>query len=155
MALIKCSECHAQISSKAVACPKCGAPAAEVPSHAKPKSGGAWWKWSLVVLGLFVVVVVVVSNSPNNDRRITLRMAIDSCNEDLQKAKTVGEQRIISGACEKLESEYRSLRDSVTFPSVTNPQPEAPPVMGRWEREALEEAQRKAAQEAEATKKNK
>ncbi len=49
MALIKCSECDNDVSDKAAACPKCGAPVAGVKSKAAPsaaktvkRAGGIW-----------------------------------------------------------------------------------------------------------------
>lgn len=69
MALIKCSECNAEVSDKASACPKCGNPlemrAARVaPMYAPPpaverKSGG-WLKWVFIVpTALFGMVMCI------------------------------------------------------------------------------------------------
>lgn len=144
MALFNCSECQAEISDKAAGCPKCGAPVAKAPlasTSLSPKSGGTWWKVLLVILGLFLVVAFIGSQS--DPRKTRARIAIDLCQDELKKAKTSGEQQIISGACEKLESDYRAMGDSPT------PKPVVPHVMGRWELEAIQEAQKKAAQEAD------
>lgn len=50
MALIKCKECGAEISTKAEACPKCGA------KRPKPTSLVTW-----LIVGLFVYVIVQCS----------------------------------------------------------------------------------------------
>ena len=144
MALIECSECKAEVSDRAIACPKCGAPVA-IPRPSKTGSSGRWWKVLLVLLGLFFAVVLFFSDTPEAASK---RMAVDLCRDELKAAKTVGEQQIISGACERLERDYRAIRDSPT--STLKPEPAH--VMGRWELEALEEAQQKAAQEAGAAK---
>lgn len=150
MALINYSECQAEISDKAAACPKWGTPVAKAPlasTSLPPEPGGAWWNVALVILGLFVVVLLVACNSgsPNDDKKMALRMAIDSCRDKQKEPVTYGERQLIAGACEELEQRYKALGDQ----SRPNYPPTAPPVMGRWEREALEEARKKAAQEAD------
>lgn len=52
MALVKCKECGEEISNKAEACPKCGAPI-----KAKPRQYGCG---TLIVLGLLVWLFVVI-----------------------------------------------------------------------------------------------
>lgn len=56
MALVKCRECKAEVSSKAAACPKCGAPIKSV-----PKQYGCFS--SMLLIGVALVVVVAAVNS--------------------------------------------------------------------------------------------
>jgi len=78
VALINCSECRAEISDRAVSCPKCGnpmglatvaaatgqvssprAPAYSMPDEAPKKSGG-WLKWIFIVpAALFGMVMCI------------------------------------------------------------------------------------------------
>lgn len=52
MALIQCSECNHEVSSKAASCPKCGAPVAKEKAVAR---AGAKWE------GIGFLVMVVAS----------------------------------------------------------------------------------------------
>ncbi|MFZ6773026.1 zinc-ribbon domain-containing protein [Undibacterium sp. SXout7W] len=71
MALINCSECNAEVSDKAAACPKCGNPISKIPVVTEKST-----PWVLYTLGgigiLFVSFVIVGSignaamNSPEN-----------------------------------------------------------------------------------------
>lgn len=59
MALIKCSECGKQVSSKAATCPGCGAPIAGTSSHARAtRTGARWegWGFILIIVGMLVAV---------------------------------------------------------------------------------------------------
>lgn len=59
MALIACSECKKQISSKAEACPHCGARAKKKPSGCAP---------ALLVGGLIVILIVAVAPDKPDQR---------------------------------------------------------------------------------------
>ena len=98
MALVACKECGTEVSTKAMACPKCGA---KVP---KTK----WWLW--VPLGLvaaFLGFGAVVGSSPEAQEKAQARRAIDLCWED-QKSKSfdAGTQRFVAGACEMMETNF-------------------------------------------------
>jgi len=54
MALIKCAECQTEMSDKAAACPKCGAPKA-IAAAAPAKS---WSTGKVLVVGLLIIVVI-------------------------------------------------------------------------------------------------
>jgi len=98
MALISCKECGAEISTKASACPKCGA---KVP---KTK----WWLWIPLSLGAaFLIFGAIVGRSPEAKEKAQARHAIDLCWEE-QKRKSLdsGTQRFVAGACEALETRF-------------------------------------------------
>jgi hypothetical protein len=56
MALIRCSECRSDVSSLAVACPKCGAP---VPKPKKKSVVGQVLLWSAAAVGALIVVGMI------------------------------------------------------------------------------------------------
>jgi hypothetical protein len=61
MALLKCSECGNDISDKAPACPKCGAPQAGIgTSPVAPNAGGARRKTHPITWAVFLVLVASV-----------------------------------------------------------------------------------------------
>lgn len=80
MALIKCTECGNEVSNKATACPKCGAPIEqkETPKVEEPKivqpqqikKKSKTWIWmmiiTIIVIILSLIVVVIVKNNPNS-----------------------------------------------------------------------------------------
>lgn len=67
MALIACKECGTEVSSKASACPKCGA---KVP-HTK------WWLWVPLALIVFIFVIGAI-NGPKNTVELA-QMETESC----------------------------------------------------------------------------
>ena len=62
MALIKCSECDKEVSSKAVNCPSCGNPI----KKEKKKSGGCLKLFILIFLGALVVTSFMPSNKKSS-----------------------------------------------------------------------------------------
>jgi hypothetical protein len=99
MALIKCTECQAEISDQADKCPHCGFKA--------KKPGVSVWVW--VALGIFGFFVIGVWVSPpaSSNEKWQARRAIENCWDD-QKKKSLdpGTQRLIAGACEKMERDF-------------------------------------------------
>jgi len=66
MALIECSECGQQVSSKAASCPGCGAPISEKSSnHVSVTRTGAKWEMigvALILVGLITGMATGESN---------------------------------------------------------------------------------------------
>lgn len=98
MALIACAECKREISTKATACPGCGAK--------RPKS--KTWVW--VLLGLPVVFLAFgafVGNTPDAKERSQARDAIALCwSEQGKKSNSAGGAQFIAGACELMERRF-------------------------------------------------
>ena len=92
MALIKCTECENDVSDKATACPKCGAPIKIEEKHKveepinkeeskivplqQTKTKSSPWKiiTPLIILLLVFVVFVVIKNNPNSIPGIKLEI---------------------------------------------------------------------------------
>lgn len=148
MALINCPECNTEISDKAVACPKCGNPSdtkslrngphlnpVTVNAESGPRvSPTKWWIW--IPLAGAVAFLAFGFSIPKNEADAMAQGRV--CREMFEKGQvsTLAE-------CDSLEA---SVRSRGYKPNFNDP----PPVIGRWEREALEEAQQK--READATK---
>lgn len=102
MALQPCTECGAQISDKAVACPQCGA------APDKPKKT-RWWL--LILIGIFaalIAIAFIAGSSPEVQLRVTDREKIDFCwTQQKRPSQTPSEARFIAGACEKMEEDFR------------------------------------------------
>lgn len=64
MAMIECGECHAEISSNATACPKCGNPQS-VGTLEKPTKPRGFVSLLLVACSVVFVILIVVANSPS------------------------------------------------------------------------------------------
>lgn len=100
MALIACKECGNQVSTKARACPGCGA---KVP-HTK------WWLWG--PLGVVVSVIVfgeVAGNSPEGRAKAQARGAIDLCwKEQERKSLTPDTERFVASTCEMMERNFET-----------------------------------------------
>ncbi|MFZ6655920.1 hypothetical protein [Undibacterium sp. TJN19] len=88
MALVNCSECDAEVSDKAAACPKCGNPIA-TPVIAKPTP---WLRYTLIsgitLFSLFVLAGMVGSayyNSPENFEK-RKKKCLDAMTSSIGKA---------------------------------------------------------------------
>ena len=99
MALKPCKECGAEVSTKAKACPKCGA---KVP-HTK------WWLWvPLGLMAAFLGIALVMGSSPEAQAKAADRRAIELCESDgARKSLSDGSKRFIAGACEKMAADFR------------------------------------------------
>lgn len=99
MALKPCKECGAEVSTKAKACPKCGA---KVP-HTK------WWLWApLGLVAAFFGAAAVVGSSPEAQAKAADRRAIELCeSEGERKSLSDGSRRFIAGACENMAADFR------------------------------------------------
>ncbi len=101
MALIKCKECGGEVSTKAKACPKCGA---KVPRT-------KWWLW--VPLGGFAVFVLggmmLSANDPASGAKSTARSVIQLCWEDQRtKSNTPSLARAVASMCEGMERDFKA-----------------------------------------------
>lgn len=81
MALTKCHECKAEISSEAIACPKCGA---------KPPKETS--RFTLAVGGLFAIAVAMgVANSVNHPETATPAVSAADAEADTRRVATATE----------------------------------------------------------------
>lgn len=117
MALIKCSECGAEVSDKAAACVKCGAPIISdrippLPTITEtPKTGSSWsWVWWVAGLffGLLLLSSIFSARTPQDDAKSKARALISKCWDD-QKRKSLdpAAARYLAGMCEKFEDDFR------------------------------------------------
>lgn len=98
MALNRCKECGNEMSSNAVACPKCGWRPART----------RWW---IVVPALaataFLAFGAFVVNDPAADQRVDDRRRIAQCWADYErKSLDPSEKRFVASVCEKLERDF-------------------------------------------------
>jgi hypothetical protein len=98
MAMIKCSECSKEMSTKAAACPNCGAK--------RPRS----YVWLWVVLAIpvaFLAFGATVANTPEAKAKSTDRDAISLCwDEQAKKSNSAGGAQFIAGACELMKRNF-------------------------------------------------
>lgn len=109
MALVPCSECGAQISTAAAACPKCGAPASKEPPLAK-KGGSYWWLWiPVIAFAAFMTLGWSESRKPGAEEKSRLRRSIDLCwDEQKRKSLDPGTARFVASTCEMMENDFRA-----------------------------------------------
>ena len=104
MALTTCTECQTEISDKAPACPKCGAPRPKKHTLLKALMIAA-----TAAFVLFLVVGTLAGNSPEAMAKNKARGEIKYCWEDqARKTHSAETARFIAGACEAMEAEFRS-----------------------------------------------
>jgi hypothetical protein len=98
MAMTTCTECKTEISTKAKACPKCGA---KVP-HTK------WWLWIPVgLVAMFLVIGAFQGNTPADRAKSLDRDVISTCwGSQTKRSNTPGESRGIASMCEGLERDF-------------------------------------------------
>lgn len=142
MALVLCTECKAEISDKADACPKCGNPSdrKNLGNHTDSHIGSGhsptkWWLW-IPLAGVAAFLAFGFSIPKHEADAMAQGRA---CREMFAKGLVA-----TMAECNSLEANLRSQGSQQTSENQ-------PPVMGRWEREALEEAQRKK-RDADAAK---
>lgn len=119
MALVPCSDCDNQVSERASACPKCGAPMTAPPVSIEPppesRSGiPKALKLALIGGAVFVAWVVVanLSVTPEDEQRWREEDAIKACWARQQlRSNTDEAARFIAAACEQLEAEFRTKHD--------------------------------------------
>jgi hypothetical protein len=87
------------------------APAPLPPPAAAASSGGMskWWLLVIIPVGIFLLLLVIGFLSGPPDEKSRSRSAISLCWEE-QKRKSLDPamQRFIAGACEKMESDFRT-----------------------------------------------
>lgn len=108
MAMTQCGECRNEMSDRAKACPRCGAPSSASAKATK------WWLWiPLGAVALFVLWALVREQSPQDRQRMLDRLAIEECWKDQQrKSHDPGTARFIAGACEKMEADFRAKHNA-------------------------------------------
>ncbi|WP_141108003.1 hypothetical protein [Azotobacter beijerinckii] len=106
-----CQFCAEVVKEQAVKCKHCGSDLTKDEEGAKRKSSG----WKAALLGSLAVGVsflgygAYLSSTPEGKERAKLRAAIELCRkEEGNYQGGLGERRIITGACEKLESDLAS-----------------------------------------------
>jgi hypothetical protein len=116
MALVKCSECGAAVSSEAATCIKCGAPCAR---FVEPKKSAGWNNLAVIFMACVIAFVGLASYLPKAERdpaqeakaeaKWRLEQTIKLCwEEQARKSLSPATQRFIAGACEQGEEDYRS-----------------------------------------------
>ena len=103
MALIKCKECKAEISNKAIKCPSCGAPV--VPELQKILLGGC-----LVVVVFLIVIGVIISlpnNITNTDSQTSETQPIENVKETAQEPAPLSDQDI----AKKVTSQIKAIEE--------------------------------------------
>lgn len=87
------------------------APTNEEAAEPEKKGGGAFFKVAMWLIGgvvAFFVFGATVGNTPEAKARIAAQDAIAICWKGYErKSLSPNEQRLIAGACEKMEADYR------------------------------------------------
>lgn len=99
MAITNCKECGYEMSTKAVACPKCGA-------H-RPKASIWPWLFGVPLAGLGTLLLLGSLSGPPSAQS-SQRRAIQLCWENQgRKSLDPATARFAAGACEQMEADYR------------------------------------------------
>ena len=116
--MVKCVDCGTEISDRAVACIKCGAPVV-APSVApsferntpppEPERGGiSWWWLPVAGVAVFFGCGALLSNTPTATAKDQDRKVIEVCHRDQErKSLEPSTARFVAGVCERLEDEFR------------------------------------------------
>ena len=121
MALVKCVDCGTEISDRAAACIKCGAPIAARPPERdtspperntpppEPERGGiSWWWLPVAGVAVFFGCGALLSNTPTATAKDQDRKVIEVCHRDQErKSLEPSTARFVAGVCERLEDEFR------------------------------------------------
>lgn len=125
-----CPSCSAECRLDAASCARCKAifgsggwmptpyrpeqKPSTLPSQteAKAKSGSSVWKWILGVPAAGFVLMMIIGtfagNSPEAKEQAASRAAISYCwDEQARKSLSDSMARVVAGACEKMEEEYK------------------------------------------------
>lgn len=125
MALIKCTECGAEISDKAASCPKCGNPmiqaamspelVSEIPALVQ-KNGGAMTKfstWAIWMVNIIVILAIAgmisyANRSPEERARYDRKQASDTiCDQMISDSAPGNERRDIRRMCDELKAQNK------------------------------------------------
>lgn len=76
----------------------------------EPSKPFKWWLWlPICAAAVFLAVGFTAANSPEGKAKASERMAIELCWHDHdKKSLDPGTKRFVAGACERMESEFRS-----------------------------------------------
>lgn len=109
MSSAACRECGVQVSAGARSCPQCGAR----PAGLREAGGKLGRVAILAVLGCFVFLLALgafvdTSPSPELEAMTDAKRAIKSCwKEQGRKSLEPEMARVVAGACEELEADYK------------------------------------------------
>lgn len=87
MAIVKCKECGADVSTKAIACPKCGAAGKGVPAR---RTSIVTW----LVLGFIILVVYEYATAPPKPPPTPEQVAADKASSERLEVATAGAKQI-------------------------------------------------------------
>ena len=115
-----CPFCAETVKAAAVKCKHCGSDLTQdgqgqAGEAAPPKKKGSGCLWIVVVVVLGVVAFLgfglYVGSTPEGKRRAQARDAYEYCQQQLeQHIGTIGEKRIMQGACNQLKDEIDNPR---------------------------------------------
>lgn len=159
MALITCPECQAQISDKAAACPRCGAPRDPVPQPAAPamtltdvglnrpspppagtnKSAPTWaWVVGVGLLGVFIIGLV--AGNSGGPSRYELRRHLESVLKDVSSAQYRNEtiNPVSKHLCGEVNAKnsmggYTGYKRFISGPAAVALEGESPVFATQWE----------------------
>lgn len=114
MPLVRCTDCQAEVSDRALTCPRCGGPINAATASAptpKPVSSGAgpiFLAIGAAIVLAFIGWGVAVSSSPRAKEKAAARQVIDTCWEEQRRLSHAPDQaRFIANTCEQAESSFR------------------------------------------------
>mgnify|MGYP001382673009 CR=1 FL=1 len=105
MALVKCKECGSEVSTKADACPKCGA---------KVKKGMGCGSLLVICLGVLIVVAIATPSSPSSSAPSS-----SSSSSTPSKPREIVENSAWDGSVRQVERYLKSnLKDPDSYQSI-------------------------------------
>lgn len=97
MAIIKCKECGGKVSTKATACPSCGAKIGQGKSFFAELFGGIV---SLIVLGAMALVFIGMFSGGSHKTETELKTELaEKCNEAAKSAPQGVDRKSFSASC--------------------------------------------------------
>ena len=101
MALIACRECGPDVSTEAKTCPKCGV---------RIKKPSKLWMWLIgTPIALFIILMIVVSNSPEAEAKAKARHTYELCLSEMNDPlRSPGHRMVARSVCERLRDDFRA-----------------------------------------------